>query len=126
MNQKEKYKNLFSFSKSEISAFFKDALRVYRSPDLDLLCKPAALSYGRFLPLTPRRLGNAPTRNKIRRQLKAIFYEQNLSLLGIDCLAILKKDILTHSFDQLQELLLFSLKKAEQRLKKQTSSNETS
>lgn len=125
MIRKIPYKKLFSFSKHEISDFFKHAPRVFRSPDLDLLCKPAVSSYGRFIPLTPKRIGSAPERNKIRRQLKAIFYEHNLSSLGIDCIAVVKKEILTHPFDQLEELLCSSLQKAQNRLHTKKKSHAT-
>jgi ribonuclease P protein component len=106
---------LFHFSKQEVSDLFKNAPRVLRVPSFDFLCFPSAHPYGRLLAITPVKLGTAPVRNKIRRQCKAIFYEQQLSDHNLDCLLILKKPALTLSFQELQELITHSILQAKKR-----------
>jgi ribonuclease P protein component len=51
-------------------------------------------------------VGNAPERNLLRRQLKAIFYEEKLFERGFECIIILRKEAVPLSFAQLKELLL--------------------
>jgi ribonuclease P protein component len=61
-------------------------------------------------------VGNAPERNKIRRQIKSIFYEEKLFELSYDYVIIVYKQILRLSFQELKTLLLSSIKKEPWRL----------
>ncbi|MFZ5954355.1 MAG: ribonuclease P protein component [Candidatus Dependentiae bacterium] len=83
--------NLSSFTQHEIAHFFKSSRRVYKGPSFDILCLPATKPFGRIIVITPRKIGNAPARNKIRRQIKAIFYQEQLYLNNVDCMVIIKK-----------------------------------
>ncbi len=94
------------FSPKEISQLFKKARRVLTHPGLHILVAPANQSLGRVLVVTSRKIGNAPTRNKIRRQLKAIFYEEKLYEKGADCVVIVKLGGPNLDFPHLKELLL--------------------
>lgn len=83
--------NLSSYTQHEIAHFFKSSRRVYKGPSFDILCLPATKPFGRIIVITPRKIGNAPARNKIRRQIKAIFYQEQLYLNNVDCMVIIKK-----------------------------------
>ena|SRR5581483_11074005 len=93
-----------SLSRREITALFATAARVVRHPCLDILVAPKTQSEARLVVITPKRTGTAPARNKVRRQLKAIFYEQQYYLQGCDC-AVIIKNMAELSFEKLKELL---------------------
>ena len=95
-----------SFSKKEISQFFASAQRVLKHPGLTILMAPKSAATGRLLIVTPRKIGNAPKRNKIRRRLKALFYEEKLSEGSFDCACIMRKEGTILSFSELKDLLL--------------------
>ncbi len=57
-----------------------------------------------------KKIGNAVTRNKIKRQLKNILDEKNYKN-GFNCIIIVKKGILDKSFQQRKDDLLKAIKK---------------
>ena len=106
-------KRLSRFTKQEVSQMFKKARRSLRHPGLDIMFAPKEQETGRILVITSRRTGPASQRNRIRRRLKAIFYEEKLSERGFDCIVIVKKPGVDLNFDELKELLLKSLDQME-------------
>ena len=99
-------RNLSRFTKKEIDALFKKARRVIKHQGLHILVAPKQKEYGRILIIASRKTGNAPTRNKIRRRLKSIFYEQELYKQEYDCIVIVKKEGPLLTFEQLKKLLV--------------------
>jgi len=98
--------SLSKFSQLEISRLFAGAKRVLRHQSLDILLSPTLSGpLGRILVVTPRRIGNAPQRNKVRRRLKALYYETELFKKGYDCAVIVKRDGVDLSFEELKMLL---------------------
>jgi len=61
---------------------------------------------GRILVVTPKKIGSSPQRNRIRRRLKAIFYEEKLFERGIDVIVFVKKKGIELTFNQLKKLLI--------------------
>ena len=57
-----------------------------------------------------KKVGNAVTRNKIKRQLKAIIDEKNYEK-GINCIIIVRKGVLEKSFNEKKEDLICAFKK---------------
>ena len=57
-----------------------------------------------------KKVGNAVTRNKIKRQLKAIIDEKNYEN-GINCIIIVRKGVLSKSFNEKRSDLICALKK---------------
>lgn len=96
-------------SKVGIDQLFRNARRVIKHPNLHILIATAQQKIGRILIITPRKVGNAPERNKIRRRLKSIFYEEKLYEKGLDCIVIVKKKGCSLSFKELKDLLLQAL-----------------
>jgi ribonuclease P protein component len=93
-------------SKKAIDELFKKARRVIAHPGLHILLAPRTESHGRILIIASRKTGNAPERNKIRRRLKSIFYEEKLYAKDFDCIVIVKKEGTALSFAELKDLLL--------------------
>ena len=98
-----------AFTKKEIAQLFKTAKRAVQHPGLTILCAPKTKDYGRLLVVTPAKIGSAPERNRIRRRLKALFYEHKLFEHGLDCIIIIKKEGINLGIHQLKELLFKAL-----------------
>lgn len=97
---------LSKFHKKEIDELFNRAHAEYKSKELVLLTAPSAYSFGRILIIASKKVGNAPTRNLLRRQVKAIFYQNKLYQHKKDCIIIFNKTVTKLSFEQLQNLLI--------------------
>lgn len=106
-------RDISTFKTKEVTQFFAVAKRLLKHPNLDILVAPATQLQGRILVITSRKVGNSPQRNKIRRQLKAIFYENQYTQRGYDCVVIVKKDGILLSFTQLQDVLAEVFQKVE-------------
>ncbi len=107
--------NLSSFSGAEVTALFRTSTRIMRTPFMDILARPATRQFGRILVVTPRRIGSAPARNKIRRQLKSLYYQCKLYERNLDLMVITKPQALETSFVLLQALLKSGVEKATER-----------
>lgn len=99
---------LYKFERYEIQKLLKSARRVIKHPSLHILLAPSTSSYGRLLIIIPRKIGNAPMRNKIRRRLKALFYQHELYKKGTDCVIILKKSERILNFSELKKILFMA------------------
>lgn len=102
---------MLSFTQQEAEQFFKKARRVVKHPGFDILMAAAISQTSRVMVVTPKALGNAAKRNKIRRQIKAILYENKLVPAGNDGAIIVKKSAMTMSFAELKEALINALQK---------------
>lgn len=99
-------RNIPSFTRTEIQKLFKTARRILNDSSCSLLIAPRIHSHAGLLVVTSRKIGNAPERNKTRRRIKAIFYEEKLFNQKYDCVIIVKKPGISLSFSQWKELLI--------------------
>ena len=97
------------FTEQELKTLFAHARRVLKSPAMDILVAPACKSFGSLAVITPARIGNAPERNLLRRRLKAIFYEEKLFDLVLDCVVIAKAPAKNLDFNALKTMLIKAL-----------------
>jgi ribonuclease P protein component len=95
-----------SFSRREIQELFKSARTVCTDSNLDIKAAPAHNQPGRLLIITPKKIGNAPTRNLIKRRLKALFFEEKLYTRGYNCIFFCKPAISELSFQELKKIVL--------------------
>jgi ribonuclease P protein component len=100
------------FSHAQVQKLFKKAQRVLKISGLVVLCSPAEKNYGRILVVTPAAVGNAPERNKIRRQIKAIFYEHRLFTRDYDVIVLIRKEAIDLNFKELETLIFRALENA--------------
>lgn len=98
-------KHLSDFTQKEITAIFRKSSRVYKGPGLDILMAPALKDFGRVLVVTPRKVGTAPERNRIRRRIKALFYEHKFYEYPFDTCIIIKKPGIDYHIEELIPLL---------------------
>ena len=99
-------RKITQFTKKEIDYLFTHARRVLKNSAFTLLFSPRQLDFGRVLIVTSRAVGNAPERNKIRRRIKSLFYEEKLFEAPFDCAVIVYKKAKELSFEQLKEIIL--------------------
>lgn len=98
-------KKISCFTRKEIDFLFATGTAVYKSKELVILTAPCLLGASRILLITSRKVGNAPERNLLRRQGRAIFYEQRLFELSTHCVVIFKAPAKSLSFDQLKTII---------------------
>lgn len=98
------------FTKSEIDKAFARAERVAQNPYITILRAPRQKEFGHILIIASRKIGNAPQRNKLRRQLKSIFYEEKLYELPYDCIIITRPGSTDIPFGQLKDMLVKALR----------------
>jgi len=107
------FSSLFSFSQKEIKQAFNKAkfknkingLKLLQLSSEELDEKP---SLGKILIVIPGKTGNAIKRNKIRRQIKAIFYEEKLFEKPLISILLVYKPALKLNFEQVKEFLVKS------------------
>src|SRR4051794_37432617 len=95
-------RQLSRFYKKEIDLLLSTARRKCRYQGLDIRLAPKGGECARILVITPRKSGNAPQRNKIRRRIKALFYEEKLYQGDQDWIIFVKKEAQQHDFQQLK------------------------
>lgn len=98
-------RQLSHFESSEVKDILKRGKRVLTSPTANILLCPTAQELGRILVITPKRIGKAAKRNRVRRRLKAIFFEETFYDRGYDCVVFIKKDGIDTPFDELKAML---------------------
>lgn len=99
-------KFLSKFGKKELDHFFAIAKCAKKNQAFTFLTAPSHCPFGRILIVIPKKYGNAPERNKLRRRLKNIFMNHTLYQYQIDVAVIARPAGKQYDFDQLTELLL--------------------
>lgn len=98
-------KSISQFSKKEIEHFFEHAKLLLKQKKCTLLFAAKQKETGRILIITPRVSGNAPERNKARRRIKNLFYENELFKTPYDYAIIFKKDGTQMELEEVQNVL---------------------
>ena len=94
------------FKYKEIKQVLKKAHYSYSSPELDIKISPPTDNIGKLLIIIPKKVGNAPARNLIRRRLKSIFYENQLYKHLHNFLVFCKPPIVNMEFEALKNTLI--------------------
>ena len=97
---------LSKFSKKELDSFFKHAKRVYKDQAFTILTNPSQQEFARVLIAVPKKYGNSPERNLIKRRLKSIFREEKLYERSYNTAFIIRPTAKKLSFDDLKKLCL--------------------
>ncbi len=99
-------RKISQFTSSEIDQLFKEARPAFKHDGFTILKIPRMGTFGRILLVISKKVGNAPVRNKMRRQLKSIFYEEKLFQKDYDWVIIVRKPATALAFDQIKKLIL--------------------
>lgn len=104
-------RQLTQFTRIEVDTLFQNAKPTLKSKYAIILAAKAKKDFGRILIVISKKVGHAPTRNRLRRRLKTIFYEEKLYDLKYDFIFITRKPILELSFQNIKELLFLAKEK---------------
>lgn len=99
-------KLITNFKKIEIQQLFKSINKICRYQGLDIKIAPTNHIIGRLLIITPKKIGNAPERNLIKRRLKSIFYQEKIYEHPFNWVFFCKKETILINFDNLKEMIL--------------------
>lgn len=99
-------RNLSLFNENEVKAAFQNARHRIKVSGLKVFMAPRILEFGRILVVTPKKVGNSPKRNLIRRRLKSIFYENEIYQLPYDWIVLTSKEALSLPFEQLKKIII--------------------
>ncbi len=97
------------FNKKEIVALFKAAKLLVQDKNFDLKRAPSSQDFGKILIIIPKKVGTAPQRNRLRRRVKAIFYEAQLFKLPYDFVIFFKPNSANLSFQDLKDIFNIDL-----------------
>ena len=114
------FRQLFSFKKKEIDAAFNN-IRSKKTllglklllPDKDskqIRDETPLTHHGKLLIIIPQIAGKAPTRNLLRRRIKAIYFEEKLYEKPIISILLVYKEAIKLSFDEIKSFLVRNLK----------------
>lgn len=99
MKNQSLYKAISRFNKFEIEALFSISKKTSYSSFWDFRFAKTTDHVGRILIIASKKIGSAPERNKIKRQIKSIFYEEKLYGLGYTFICIVKKPLIQKKFE---------------------------
>lgn len=125
------FSQIFHFSRSEVSLLYSKAklkkkvlgLKLLQAP-LSFLCSPTLdqsikdqsaqsqasnVNHGKLLIVIPRAFGKACKRNRFRRQVKAIFYENKLHQHMVASILIVYRQAQDFTLEQLKDFLLTNI-----------------
>ena len=101
-----------SFTPEERRKLFNTARNVIYHPGLDVRVAYTTNPLARILIVTPKRSGSAPQRNRIRRRLKALFYEERFYERSYDILVLCKKTGIDLPYKDLKTFIATVLERA--------------
>jgi ribonuclease P protein component len=93
------------FTEREIRALFEAARRVVKTPAFEIRKASTTNPHGRILIVIPRLVGTAPERNRIRRQLKALFYQEKYFEKQQDIIVLVRRGAADATYQDLHDLL---------------------
>jgi len=98
------FRKIFSHSRSDITQAFSKAKPVFSGSGIKVLYAPHA-HLGRLLVVIPRTSGKACERNRFRRRVKSLFYEEKWYAQSGFWIVIAYQRALALDFDALKSLL---------------------
>lgn len=99
-------REITSFSKKELVSLFKKTQYFIKKMGLDIRLAPKQNELAKILIIIPRKAGNAPKRNRLKRRLKSIFYEEQLFQKKFDWIILATKEGIDISYTELRKFLL--------------------
>lgn len=98
-------RNITKFNRPEIKFLFENAKRYSYCSAFVLLRAQQQTNLGRILIVSPKKIGNAPARNLLKRRVKAIFMHNKQYTKGFDWVLIARKKATVLSFADLHKKL---------------------
>ena len=98
-------RSITSLSSQERRSLFAKARTRLRKKGFHLKVTPSPIDFGRILIVTPKKVGNAVVRNKLRRQIRNCFYANKLYERKLDVLLFLSSEAAQLSYQEIESLL---------------------
>lgn len=105
-NKNTIFRSLFSFRRKEIDLLFSASRLVKKNSCFKLLLAGTSDKHGKLLIIIPGSTGKAHKRNKVRRQIKSIFYENKMFLKNKIYILIVYKSALELEFGEIRDFLI--------------------
>lgn len=102
-------KKKFIIKKNEEFSYIIQKQKPFRMKYFNIFLLPTSNDYCRFGITVSKKIGNAVTRNKIKRRIKNILREKNYQK-KTDCIIMVKKGILDLTYQEIEKNLFFALK----------------
>ena len=110
-------KNLSKFNTNEVKAAFKNVKYSKHIGGLKFLLSPHSSDFGKILVIAPKKIGNSPKRNLLRRRIKSIFYENKLYISKYNWIVLTSRESTKTSFEQLKKIIFDIKQNVEQKTK---------
>lgn len=104
-------KVISKFKKKEILDTFKKTKFAFQNEQIKILISKSNLDFGKVLLIFNRKTGNSPQRNKIKRQARAIFYQEKIYEHKVNFILIGRLDIEKIEFSKLKEIFKYVVSK---------------
>ena len=99
-------RKITKFKKKEIDYLFKHARRVFKNPSFLILMSPRQTDFARILIVASSKVAHAVGRNKIRRRIRSIFYEERFFDGLYDWVVIVYPKAIALEFDGIKKIFL--------------------
>lgn len=112
-----KFRALFSFAKKEVALFFLHARPAGQVRGIKMLVErdrapeQPACEHSKFLLVIPRKVGKACIRNRLRRQIRAMIYEEGLTKLPLRFALLCYPQALSLSLEEIKTFLTTTLQR---------------
>jgi ribonuclease P protein component len=98
-------RRITAWNERDIRRSLRKSRRVVRSSYADISVLPAdGEELGRILIIIPKKVGTAVVRNRIRRRIRALFFEKKLFSQGLSWIMYVKHPLGQSSFSELSAL----------------------
>lgn len=99
-------RRITQWTNDEVGVVLKASYRLYRGNPCDIRVAKTNRDIAKLLLIVSRKTGNAPDRNRFKRRMKSIFYQEKLYTKGFDWVIFAKKDGLKTDYQELKALML--------------------
>jgi len=107
------FRAISQFTQREIDALFQASRLVFKKDGIAIRLAPRIGESSRILIIASKKAGNAVKRNKVRRRIKSIFYEEKLyELSPNDWIIFIYKNGISLSYQELKKIILSIVQKS--------------
>lgn len=98
-------RRITQWNNAEVGVVLKQSRRLYKGDACDIRVAKTTHDLARLLLIVSRKTGSAAERNRFRRRIKALFYQEKLYNKGFDWIIFAKKDGVQANFAELKDII---------------------
>jgi ribonuclease P protein component len=99
-------RRITQWSNDEVGVVLKASYRLLSGKACDIRVAKTTHDIGRLLLIVSRKTGNAPDRNRFKRRVKSIFYQEKLYTKGFDWIIFAKKAGMNAEYPELKTIFM--------------------